>query len=164
VPESPATPRGPGRWDEEAARRLKIPVRKLKRARELDLAAPELADRVIQGDLTLQAAARQLPAAAGRGTAAGRPGANKRGEGAGRKPRRTKDGLLIPSGTSPAAGRVALARYFGAEWLRELAGGVSPQPKLAEDSATAGIAIRAAGATAPAPEPAPAVPVNADAN
>ena len=162
VPEAPTTPKGPGRWEEEAARRLKIPVRKLKRARELDLAAPELAERVIQGDLTLHAATRQLPAAAGRGPAAGRPGANKRGAGAGEKPRRTKEGLLLPWGTSPAAGRVALAKYFGADWLGELAGGVSPRPKLAEDSATAGIAVGAAGATAPAPEPAAAVPVNAN--
>jgi hypothetical protein len=48
--------------------------------------------------------------------------------------------------------------------LGELAGGVSPQPKVAEDPDTAGITAPVAGATLPTPDAAPAVPVNTDAN
>jgi hypothetical protein len=163
-PESTTTPMGPGRWEEEAARRLRIPIRKLKRARELDLEAPELAERVLQGDLTLQAATRQRSAAVGSEPAAGRRKANKRGAGTREKPRRTKGGLLLPQGTSPAAGRVALTKYFGEEWLGELASGVSPQPKVAKDFDTVGIAIPVAGATIPAADAAPAAPINTDGN
>jgi hypothetical protein len=163
-PETPTAPKGPGRWDEEEAQRLKIPLRKLKWARELDLAAPELAERVLQGDVTLQAATRQLSAAAGSEPAAGRRKANKRGAGAGEKPRRTKGGLLLPRGTSPAAGRVALANYFGAAWLGELAAEVARQPQVAKPPDAAGSAVPVAGATAPASTPAATVPVNNDGN
>jgi hypothetical protein len=149
--ETPTARKPPARWDEETGRHKNIPVRKLRRALDLERQAPELLDRVIQGDLTLLAAGKQLPTPPPGKTAAARARTKKAGKGAGPKPQRTRAGLLLPLTTSATDARTALEKYFGADWLGELARGVTPPPKAAESPDPAG-AAPAAATPSPAPD------------
>jgi hypothetical protein len=158
--EAPEAPKPGAHWVEDTSHRQNLPVRKLKRALDLERRDPDLANKVLQGDLTLSAAGKLLPSTPPSTTVAGR-GAKKSGKGAAPKPRRMKEGLLLPRATAPADARTALTKYFGADWLGELAGGVAPPAEAARELVTSEPAA-AAGAPGPAHDRAGQGPVGGD--